>query len=247
MAIASLILLIPVVLATSFLSGIFGMAGGLILLWFLFLVAPASMAIAVHGIIQMVSNGSRAWLSRRYLDVKILAIVCLGLLLAMAFLFGIQYAPNAAFALIVIGLLPLLLWIPASWLTLDASRPAHAFACGLISGALTVMVGTAGPLIDMFFIRTKLDRRVVIATKAAIQVIAHFTKVVFYINAALMLDSIGWSTVLLCIPVAILGAWLGKFVLDRMSDLQFRSWTRMIVTCIGFAYFVQGTVAALGA
>jgi len=247
MALASLILLVPVVLATSFLSGIFGMAGGLILLWFLFLVAPASMAIAVHGIIQMVSNGSRAWLSRRYLDLKILAIVCMGLLLAMGFLFSIQYSPNAAIALIVIGLLPLLLWIPASWASFDASRPAHAFACGLISGALTVMVGTAGPLIDMFFIRTKLDRRVVIATKAAIQVIAHFTKVVFYINVALTLDSIGWSTVLLCIPVAVLGAWLGKFVLDRMSDVQFRNWTRMIVTCIGIAYFIQGTSALLGA
>ncbi|GGA68942.1 permease [Nitratireductor aestuarii] len=247
MALASLIMLVPVVLVTSFLSGIFGMAGGLLLLWFLFLVAPASTAIAVHGIIQMVSNGSRAWLSRRYLDLKILAIVSLGLLLAMGCLFAVQYSPNKAIALMVIGLLPLLLWIPASWLTFDASRPSHAFACGLISGALTVMVGSAGPLIDLFFIRTKLDRRVVIATKATIQVVAHFTKVVFYINAALMLDAMGWTTVALCIPAAFLGAWLGKFVLDRMSDLQFRSWTRMIVTCIGFAYFVQGTSAVLSA
>lgn len=246
MALASLILLVPVVLATSFLSGIFGMAGGLILLWFLFLVAPASVAIAVHGIIQMVSNGSRAWLSRQYLDYRILALVCAGLLLAMLVLLSVDYSPDAAIASIVIGLLPLLLWLPASWLTFDASRTGHAIACGFISGGLTVMVGSAGPLIDMFFIRTRLDRRVVIATKATIQVVAHFTKVIFYLNAALTLDVPGWTAVVICIPVAMLGAWLGKFVLERMSDVQFRSWTRLIVTGIGMIYFVQGTTALLG-
>jgi len=233
MALVSLIVMIPLVLVTSFMSGIFGMAGGLILLWFLFLIAPASVAIAIHGIIQTVSNASRAWLSRRYLDVKILAIVSFGLLSAMAVLYIIQYTPNVPFALIMLGLMPILLWLPASWITFDASRPSHALACGLISGALTIMVGSAGPLIDLFFIRTRLDRHQVIATKSTIQVVAHFTKVVFYLNAALSLDGMGWTTVIICIPMAYIGAWLGKFVLDRMSDLQFRSWTRMIVTCIG--------------
>lgn len=246
MTIVGLVTLMPVVLVTSFLSGIFGMAGGLILLWFLFLVAPASTAITVHGIIQMVSNGSRAWFSRQFLDVKILAIVCLGLALAASILSSIQYSPNAAIASIVLGLLPLVLWVPKSWLILDASRPVHAFLCGFISGGLSVMVGSAGPLIDVFFIRTQLDRRVVIATKAAIQVVAHLSKVIFYLSALQTFDAIGWAVVLLCVPTTVFGAWLGKFVLDRISDVQFRSWTRLIVTAIGLVFLLQGTLAVIG-
>jgi len=243
MALAGLIVLVPVVLVTSFLSGIFGMAGGMLLLWFLFLVAPASTAIAVHGIIQLVSNGSRAWFSRAYLDYKILAFVVAGLMVATIILFSVYYTPNAAIASIVIGLLPLLLWIPASKLTIDASRPSHAFACGFIAGGLTITVGISGPTIDMFFIRTHLDRRVVIATKATIQVVAHFAKIVFYWTAAMALDLTGWTAILISLPVAVLGAWLGKFVLHRMSDVQFRSWTRLLVTAIGFTYLVQGALA----
>lgn len=245
MAVGSMIVLIPVVLITSFLSGIFGMAGGLILLWFLFLILPASTAIAVHGVIQLGSNGSRAWLSRQFLDYKILAIVTLGLMLATLSLLSIYYSPNAAIASIVIGLLPLLLWIPTSRLALDASRPHQAFACGFITGGLTITVGSAGPLIDMFFIRTMLDRRTVIATKAAILVVAHFTKVIFYLNAAMSIDVSGWTTVLICMPATVLGAWLGKFVLHRITDVQFRSWTRLIVTGVGLVYLIQGTTAVI--
>jgi uncharacterized membrane protein YfcA len=243
MALASLIALGPVVVITALLSGIFGMAGGMVLLWFLFLVAPASIAIAVHGIIQLVSNGSRAWFSRAYINYRIMGYVVAGSLAATAILASIAYSPNAAIASIVIGLLPLLLWIPKSWLTMNASRPSHALACGFISGGLTVSVGISGPTIDMFFVRTSLDRRTVIATKAGIQVFAHFTKVVFYWNAVLALDVTGWTAILVSLPLAVLGTWLGTFVLNRMSDVQFRSWTRFLVTIVGCIYLAQGAGA----
>lgn len=247
MTVGSLVMLIPVVLITSFLSGIFGMAGGLILLWFLFLIVPASMAIAVHGIIQVVSNGSRAWLSRQFLDYRILALVIAGLLLATLLLLSVYYSPNAAIASIVIGLLPLLLWLPSSWFALDAARPHHAFACGFIAGGLTITVGISGPLIDLFFIRTQLDRRTIIATKATIQVVAHSAKVMFYLDAAMSLEVGGWAAVLICIPIAVVGAWLGKFVLHQISDFQFRRWTRLLVTGIGLIYLVQGGAKLIGA
>ena len=58
---------VGVVFFTSMLSGVFGMAGGLVLLWFLLVVFPASTAMAVHGVIQLTANASRAWLSRRFI------------------------------------------------------------------------------------------------------------------------------------------------------------------------------------
>ena len=48
------------VLFTSFLSGIFGMAGGMILMGLLLAMLPVATAMLLHGITQLASNGWRA-------------------------------------------------------------------------------------------------------------------------------------------------------------------------------------------
>lgn len=229
-----------VVFLTSALSGVFGMAGGLILLWFLLLVLPATAAIVVHGAIQLCSNGSRAWFSRHYIDWRIVAIIASGGALAALGLALIGYTPNTAIVSLLIGLLPVLVWLPRRWLHFDASRASHAFGCGLAAGGLTIAAGVSGPTIDLFFIRTPMDRRQIVATKAAVQVIAHAIKIVFYFGAALTLTATQWGAVLLAIPLAVLGTRSGNVILRRLTDANFRYWTRWIVTAIGGFYFVQG-------
>ena len=46
--------------ATAFLSGMFGMAGGLILIGVLLALLPLPTAMVLHAITQMASNGWRA-------------------------------------------------------------------------------------------------------------------------------------------------------------------------------------------
>ena len=48
--------------ATAFLSGLFGMAGGLILIGVLLTILPLPSAMVLHAITQMASNGWRAFL-----------------------------------------------------------------------------------------------------------------------------------------------------------------------------------------
>lgn len=209
------VLLVSVFL-TSTLSGIFGMAGGLILLGILLLILPVGTAIAVQGAIQLIANGSRAWLSRAYIDWRVLAIMTLGLLTIGVVLFIVRYTPDLATVCIVIGLLPILLWIPQSWLALDASKPVHAFICGLLGGGINLAVGVAGPTIDMFFIRTAMDRRTIIATKAAAQVVNHTGKIVFYWQATTILTGLDWGMIALAAPFAVLGTSAGHWVLQRL-------------------------------
>lgn len=232
--------LLVAVFLTSTLSGIFGMAGGLILLAILLLVLPVGTAIAVQGAIQLIANGSRAWLSRAYIDWRVVGIMTLGLLVVGAILFVIRYTPDLATVCIVIGVLPVLLWIPQSWLALDASRPLHAFVCGFLGGGINLAVGVAGPTIDMFFIRTPMDRRTIIATKAAVQVVNHTGKIVFYWNATTMLTGFDWGIVALAAPFAIAGTSAGHWVLQRLTDANFKRLTRLIVTAIGIYYLIRG-------
>jgi uncharacterized membrane protein YfcA len=233
------ILLVSVFL-TSMLSGIFGMAGGLVLLGILLLILPVGTAIAVQGAIQLIANGSRAFFSRAYIDLRVLAIMTAGLLVAAAALFILRYTPDLATVCITVGLLPILLWIPQSWLALDASKPHHAFICGLLCGGINLAVGVAGPTIDMFFIRTPMDRRTIIATKAAAQVVNHAAKIAFYWSATATLAPFEWGAIALAAPFAVLGTSAGHWVLQRLTDANFKRWTRLIVTAIGIYYLARG-------
>jgi uncharacterized membrane protein YfcA len=235
------------VFCTSTLSGIFGMAGGLVLLAVLLAMLPVATAIAVQGAIQIVANGSRAWFSREYIDWRILGFICLGLLAAAIVLFILRYTPDLAAVCIAIGLMPILVWIPKSWLALDASKPHHAFFCGLLGGGLNLAVGVSGPTVDVFFIRTQMDRRRVIATKAATQVVSHAAKVLFYGGLATAMGGGDWLLVLIAAPFAVAGTNLGYHILQRMSDEGFRKWTRWVVTLIGIFYLGRGVSLLVGA
>lgn len=228
------------VFLTSMLSGIFGMAGGLVLLGILLLILPVGTAIAVQGAIQLIANGSRAYFSRKYIDLRVLSIMTLGLVVTAIALFILRYTPDLATVCITIGLLPILLWIPQSWLALDASKPHHAFICGLLGGGINLAVGVAGPTIDMFFIRTPMDRRTIIATKAAAQVVNHAAKIAFYWSATATLTSFEWAAIALAAPFAILGTSAGHWVLQRLTDANFKRWTRLLVSAIGIYYLLRG-------
>ena len=225
---------------TSLLSGIFGMAGGLVLLGILLLILPVGTAIVVQGAIQLVANGSRAFFSREHIDWRVLSIMTMGLVVAATVLFTLRYTPDLATVCITIGLLPILLWIPQSWLALDASKPHHAFICGLLGGGINLAVGVAGPTIDMFFIRTPMDRRTIIATKAAAQVINHAAKIAFYWSATATLAPFEWGAIAVAAPFAILGTSAGHWILQRLTDANFKRWTRLIVSAIGIYYLLRG-------
>ncbi|MCB8888312.1 sulfite exporter TauE/SafE family protein [Vreelandella malpeensis] len=231
---------VGVVFFTSLLSGVFGMAGGLVLLWFLLLVFPAASAMAVHGVIQLTANASRAWLSRRFIHWRVVALMATGVVGAAGLLLLFRYSPDAATVSILIGLMPILVWMPKRWFHLDASRASHAITCGLASGGLTIAAGVSGPLIDIFFVRSRMDRRQVVATKAMIQVVAHSIKILFYLGAALSLSGAEWGIVALAAPFALAGTQVGTRILHRLTDANFRAWTRWIVTAIGVFYLIQG-------
>lgn len=228
------------VFLTSTLSGVFGMAGGLVLLGILLAILPVGTAIAVQGAIQIIANGSRAFFSRAFIDWRILGFICLGLVAAGVVLWLVRYTPDLATVCIAIGLMPILVWIPKDWLALDASKPLHAFVCGLLGGGLNLAVGVSGPTVDIFFIRTTMDRRTIIATKAATQVASHASKVVFYWGAASVLTPSEWIAIALAAPFAIAGTSAGHWILQRLTDADFRKWTRWVVTAIGMFYMARG-------
>ncbi|MEO8115645.1 MAG: TSUP family transporter, partial [Phenylobacterium sp.] len=178
-------LLIPLfIVATAFvtatLSGVFGMAGGLVLMGALALVLPVSAAFVTHGILQLVANGWRAILHRKHVRWDIVGWYALASFIAGAAVSLLAFVPSKPLLYLLLGLVPGLLWLPQRWINLDAARPPQAFISGLSVTGLNLTAGVAGPLLDIFFVRTELTRHAIVATKAATQVFAHLAKIVVY-------------------------------------------------------------------
>jgi uncharacterized membrane protein YfcA len=229
--------------ATAVVSGVLGMAGGLLLMGALLLVLPVAVAFVVHGLLQLVSNGWRALLQRRHIGWRTVGAYAVGAVTAAVAVSLVSYAPSRALTLLLLGLVPGLVWLPRGWLRLDAGRPLHAATAGLLVTALNLVAGVAGPLLDVFFVRTALTRHEVVATKAATQVLSHLAKVVVYGSLALAGDSsLPYAVVLLAVPLSMLGTLVGSRLLDRMTDASFATATRWVVTGIGVVYLVQAVV-----
>lgn len=238
-------LILAVVLATATLSGVFGMAGGLILMGVLTALLPVPAALAIHGLVQMASNASRIVLHLRHIVWKVVGFYAIGAVATMAAFTVVSYIPSKAVVYLALGLLPILIWVPERYSPLDAARPSHAVLAGVLSTAMALTSGISGPLADLFLVRSALTRHQVLSTKAALQMFSHLSKVLFYGGAILLAGGDGfappWLLVGAC-ALAVLGVTLGARVLDRLTDQGFRAWRRWIFTGVAAVYLVQAAI-----
>ena len=244
MSLPAALFILAAAFGTATLSGVFGMAGGLVLMGALARVLPVQAAFVTHGILQLVANGWRAVLHRRFVRWDIVGWYALASLVAAGVVSLLSFAPTKPLLYLLLGLVPGLTWLPHGWLKLDAARPAQAFASGLSVTGLNLLAGVAGPLLDIFFVRTELTRHAIVATKAATQVFAHLAKIVVY-GAPLLsspaADVPPWQLFATAVPLSMAGTWVGGRILDRMSDVDFKRWTRWIVTAVGVLYLAQAS------
>lgn len=228
------------VLSTSFISGVFGMAGGMILMGVLVTVMPVSAAMVLHGAAQLTSNGWRAVLWRSHCDFRIFGRFLLGLLAAGLLFSFVGFIPDRALVLITLGVVPFLVLIVPRGYVPQATTRGGAELCGFLNTAMQFIAGVSGPLLDIFYVRTEMDRRSIVSTKAACQASAHLAKLVYFGWAMGSGKSVPALVIVLAVGLAVLGTSLSKFMLERLSDHQFRRWTQVLVMVIGSVYLAQG-------
>lgn len=242
MKLAALILISAAI--TACISGIFGMAGGMIFMGIIASVMGVAEAMVVHGVVQSISNSSRAWLLRPDIRWDILGFKLLGALPAIAVLAMMSFVPNKAALFIVLGLLPFILWLPKGMFQGDAAKPAHAILCGTMVMGLNLSAGVAGPALDFFYVKTALTRKEIVATKAITMFASHLVKI-FYFGLPLI-AAVGLVTLpplwmfAAAVPCIILGTFIGTRILHRLSEIHFKSYTKYLLTLIGIIYLWRG-------
>ena len=245
-------LILAAVLATSILSGVIGMAGGMILMGLLILLLSVPVAMLLHGVTQGFANGSRAWFLREHIRWKVLPPYLAGALLCVAAFSALKLVPDRGVVLLLVGLFPWLGRLLPGLVQLNVERPLTASGCGALVTAAQLLAGASGPLLDVFFLRSALDRHQIVATKAITQTVGHLTKLGYY-GTLLHLAGDGLDLegaipawlFLAVIPVALLGTRIGTRLLDRLDESQFRRISDRIILAIGAACAIGGTIELL--
>ncbi len=242
MTLLATLLFVVTAFLTAALSGILGMAGGLVLMGVLAFLLPVPAAFVTHGILQLVANGWRAILHRAHIKWSITAWFIVATVLGAVFISLFQLIPSKAAVFLMLGLVPMLVWLPRRWLQLDAANPIHAVIFGTVASVLNLSAGVAGPFLDTLFVRTGLSRHEIVATKAAIQSLNHIAKISVYgwiLSGSDTAAMPPWWVFAIAIPASMMGTVAGGKVLDRMTDVDFKRWTAWIVTGIGAFYLVK--------
>jgi uncharacterized membrane protein YfcA len=223
-------------LASSVLSAVVGMAGGLTLLTVMLLFFDPLVAVPLHGVVQLVSNGSRSAIHRRHLRWDIVLPYML-LLLPMSFA-GLWLARGlpAEITRFAIGAFVLVAtWAPGALLLgrhpEDVDPTRRFFALGGVVGVLNPTIGATGPLIAPFFLRMGLDRFALVGTKAACQALGHLAKILVFGVAGFVYGEY-WALLVLLGALVAAGTWLGTQVLGHVSERAFTLLYQVVLSAL---------------
>ncbi len=245
MAVEAIILL--GVLATSILSGVIGMAGGMILMAILVSTVSVASAMMIHGAVQATSNGSRAFFLRKHIQWQLLPAYLAGAALALGGFTLLALVPDANLVLIAVGIFPFLARLTPHLRGLDVTQPATALSCGVVVTSAQLFAGASGPLLDVFYLNSKLNRFEVIASKALTQTLGHLLKLVYYGLIIGVTDNVAAGFYLLAMTIAVAGTRTGTALLARLPEEGFRRVSGYVILTIAAACVVKGVLGLTAA
>lgn len=235
------IILALAALITSIISGILGMAGGMLLLAVMLSFLSHGDAIPTHAAVQIASNGTRVLAFIRNVDRRAFGQFCLGVIPGGAigtFLLWALGQPQESdpYLKMLVGIFVIAttLWPRNGKAAESANASWWGFpAIGLLAGTAALTVGAIGPLIAPIFARRNFVKERLIATKATCQLLTHVMKIpAFLLVRDLELDRLG-GLALVMIVMVIPGTLIGKRILKSVSPRHFAVAFRVAIIAAG--------------
>src|SRR5215470_810431 len=186
-------------IGTALLSGVFGMAGGLILVGVLVVIMPLPQAMVLHAVTQMASNGWRALLWRQHIAWKTAFASFAGSLISLGLWSIWLYVPDKAVALLLLGCSPFIVRAIPDSVMPRTLGPSQMLGGSVVCMMLMLVTGVTGPLLD---------------------------------NSG----SVEPWFLAIAVASSMIGTSLGKLLLEKLSDKQFRAWSNRIITVIAGYY-----------
>jgi len=234
------LLILISVLVTAMLSGILGMAGGMILMAILVAVLPVPAAMVLHGAVQALSNGSRAVFLWRHISWRILPWYGVGAAIAVAGFAAVALVPDPGVVLLLVGAMPFLARTMPRLGRLDMQNAPTAAVCGIVVTTAQLLAGASGPLLDLFYLNSTLKRHQVVACKAITQTLGHLIKLAYYGVLIGVAGELPWWLYAAAMATAVAGTRVGTRLLDHLADEAFRRVSGWVILAIGALCMLQG-------
>lgn len=220
-----------ILVAGSFLASVcntaFSAGGALIILAVTTTVLPVSAVVPIHSTLLFGSTSTRAILFRKFIDWKIATPFLVGSIVG-AFLGTRVYVelPDRIIATSIAALMLIAIWLPQiSW------RPKinHPWAAVGFSHSLLSSLFAYGAIFQSVILHTDLNRRQIIGTMGGCLTGMGVFKISGYI-----LNGFDYTEYLLVIAASIgvsfIGTFVGKMLVDKISEKLFRFVFRILIT-----------------
>ncbi|MEX0751611.1 MAG: sulfite exporter TauE/SafE family protein [Xanthobacteraceae bacterium] len=224
---------------SSFISGVFGIAGGMILLGALLVFFDVPTAMVLFSLLAATGNIWRVVMWRRYIDWRIWFQYMIGAVLAFSVLRFIAFVPSKPLVYLLLGLMPWMVEVlPRRWHPNIQWRGIPVFT-GLATTGIQLVAGNGGMFLDVFFQKSEIDRRTTVATKAVCHSVGNLLRIFYFGTIADVSDALPLWFFGLAILLAIAGTMFAPVVLNRMTDHSFRRWTRKLIFLVSSVYLVR--------
>lgn len=234
------VLLLAGAYAAALISGSAGFGGALLLLPFLTAVVGVKEAVPLLTVAQLVGNLSRAGFGFRQIRWRPVGLFLLGALPASV-LGALSFVRlDRAIATRGIGLLIFVIVILRLVGRLDFNPSNHILVIGgAITGFLSGVAGSAGPLGAAVFLSLGLPPVAYVASEASTALAMHAAKIVVYGSSM----SLAWDFWLLGAALGaamVLGTWTAKRVIERIPRQAFERYVSVLLLVVSVYMVIHG-------
>src|SRR5262249_48027748 len=135
---------------SSFLSGVFGMAGGMVLLGVLLNYFDVATGMILFSIIQLFANGWRVLQWRRYVLWPIFGWYVVGAAISFAGMWMVAFVPDKAMVYLALGLMPFVVEALPAAMRPNIEWRGVPFITGVATTILQILPGAAGRVPYLF-------------------------------------------------------------------------------------------------
>ena len=225
----------------SFIAGAIGLGGGLLVLATMTLVLPPVALIPLHGLVQLGSNGFRAYLMRRSIALRILPAFVVGSMIG-SFIGG-----HTVFALetwvlqLILGLFVLYAtWTPG--FRSGEPGPGKFFGAGAFSGFCTMFIGGSGPLVAPFVAAACPERQRMVATHATFMTCQHTFKIAAFGVLGFAFGTY-WPLLVGLLAFGAAGTYVGGKALNLLPERAFRISLKAVLTLLALRMLYEAAKA----
>jgi hypothetical protein len=233
-------LLVMGALVAAAVSGSAGFGGALLLLPLLTTVVGAEQAVPLLTVAQLVGNISRVGFGFRCIAWRPVGLFLIGAVpssVAGSLLF-VSLPPGILTRSIGVGVLAFAMLKYFRILTFSASN-GLLLGGGALTGVLSGLIGSAGPLGAAVFLSLGLTPVAYVASEATTALTMHAVKTIVY-GATLSLDAGFWSLAALLGASMVVGTWIANRYLRRVSAKGFERYVLILLAAVSVYLIVVG-------